>query len=74
VTHFGDWGAGVNGGGWLMVNGRRMDFLYRDLGAVRTAVEDSFAGCVKPPRTMEDRRPNRQPLAHLESASTDLHD
>jgi hypothetical protein len=22
VTRFGDWGAGVNGGGWLVINGR----------------------------------------------------
>jgi len=30
-----------------MVDGRHVDFLYRDLGAVRTAVEDCFAGHVK---------------------------
>jgi predicted nucleotidyltransferase len=47
VTHFGDWGPGVNGGGWLAVDGRHVDFLYRDLGAMRTAVDDCLAGRVK---------------------------
>ncbi len=47
VTHFGDWGPGVNGGGWLAIGGRHLDFLYRDLGAVRTAVDDCLAGRVK---------------------------
>ncbi len=47
VTHFGDWGPGVNGGGWLAIGGRHVDFLYRDLGAVRTAVDDCLAGRVK---------------------------
>jgi hypothetical protein len=47
VTHFGDWGPGVNGGGWLAMDGRDVDFLYRDLGVVRTAVDDCLAGRVK---------------------------
>ena len=29
VTRFGDWGADVNGGGWLIIGGRHVDFLYR---------------------------------------------
>ncbi|MGH7949593.1 MAG: nucleotidyltransferase domain-containing protein, partial [Candidatus Binataceae bacterium] len=47
VTGFGEWGPGVNGGGWLIIGGRHVDLLYRDLGAVRTAVRDCFAGRVK---------------------------
>ena len=39
VTRFGDWGAGVNGGGWLVINGRRADFLYRSLRHVREVIE-----------------------------------
>src|ERR1700686_4524536 len=35
VTSFGDWGPGVNGGGWLQVRGHHVDFLYREIGAVR---------------------------------------
>jgi predicted nucleotidyltransferase len=34
VTDFGQCGPGVNGGGWLLVAGRHLDFLYRELKAV----------------------------------------
>ena len=44
VTSFGDWGPGVNGGGWLQIRGHHVDFLYRELGAVRQAIEDCIAG------------------------------
>src|ERR1700722_10018031 len=44
VTSFGDWGPGVNGGGWLQVRGHHVDFLYREIGAVRDAIEDCVAG------------------------------
>src|SRR5216683_7506475 len=44
VTAFGEWGPGVNGGGWLEIRGHHVDFLYRELGAVRRAIEDCVAG------------------------------
>jgi predicted nucleotidyltransferase len=44
VTSFGDWGPGVNGGGWLQVRGHHVDFLYREIGAVRDAIEECIAG------------------------------
>src|SRR5208283_4810375 len=44
VTSFGDWGPAVNGGGWLEIRGNHVDFLYRELGAVREAIEDCVAG------------------------------
>ncbi len=44
VTSFGDWGPGVNGGGWLEIRGHHVDFLYREIGAVREAIEDCIAG------------------------------
>jgi predicted nucleotidyltransferase len=44
VTSFGDWGLGVNGGGWLEIRGHHVDFLYREIGAVRDAIEDCVAG------------------------------
>src|SRR5208337_801035 len=44
VTSFGQWGAAVNGGGWLEIRGHRVDFLYREIGAVREAIEDCIAG------------------------------
>lgn len=44
VTSFGDWGPAVNGGGWLQIRGHHVDFLYREIGAVRDAIEDCIAG------------------------------
>ncbi len=44
VTSFGDWGPAVNGGGWLEIQGHHVDFLYREIGAVRDAIEDCVAG------------------------------
>ncbi len=44
VTSFGEWGPGVNGGGWLEIRGRHVDFIYREIGAVREAIEDFIAG------------------------------
>lgn len=31
MTPFGAWGAGVDGGGWLLIGARHVDLLYRDL-------------------------------------------
>jgi predicted nucleotidyltransferase len=44
VTSFGDWGPGVNGGGWLQIRGHHVDFLYREISAVRDAIEECIAG------------------------------
>ena len=44
VTEFGAWGPGVNGGGWLEIRGHHVDFLYRELGAVRDAIDECIAG------------------------------
>jgi predicted nucleotidyltransferase len=44
VTSFGEWGPAVNGGGWLEIRGNHVDFLYREIGAVRDAIEDCIAG------------------------------
>jgi len=44
VTPIGAWGAGVNGGGWLLIEGNHVDFLYRDLNRVRGVVERCVAG------------------------------
>ena len=40
VTRIGEWGAGVNGGAWMLIEDEPVDFLYRDLNRVREAVED----------------------------------
>jgi hypothetical protein len=44
VTPFGAWGAGVNGGGWLLIAARRVDLLYRDLRRVRAVIEQCVRG------------------------------
>lgn len=44
VTPIGKWGAGVNGGGWLLIDGNHVDFLYRDLNRVRQVIERCAAG------------------------------
>lgn len=44
VTRPGEWGAGVNGGGWLLIDGNHVDFLYRDLKRVREFILRCVAG------------------------------
>jgi hypothetical protein len=40
----GDWGAIVNGGAWLTVDGTRVDLIYRDLAQVRHWTAEAQAG------------------------------
>jgi hypothetical protein len=47
VTELGFWGPWINGGGWLIMGGRRVDLLYRDLGRVRAVAEDCRAGRIE---------------------------
>lgn len=42
----GAWGNWVNGGGWLTVDGRRVDILLRDARRVERSVADCLAGNV----------------------------
>lgn len=44
ITNPGGWGPWVNGGGWLTVNGRRVDWIYRDLDRVRRVWADCGRG------------------------------
>lgn len=44
VTSPGDWGSGVNGGAWLLIEGRHVDLLYRDLRRVREAIDRCVSG------------------------------
>jgi predicted nucleotidyltransferase len=44
VTDLGEWGPWINGGGWLRVEGRQVDWLYRDLDRVTRTVEECRAG------------------------------
>jgi hypothetical protein len=42
-----EWGPFVNGGAWLVVGGRRVDLLYRNLDQVRRVLNDCRAGRVE---------------------------
>lgn len=44
VTNFGEWGPWVNGGAWLRIEGRKVDWLYRDLAVVRRTIDECRAG------------------------------
>ena len=44
VTPLGAWGLGVNGGAWLLIEGRHVDFLYRDLRRVREVIDRCLRG------------------------------
>ena len=44
LTPLGAWGPGVDGGGWLQIDGLHVDFLYRDLVAVGRAIQDCRVG------------------------------
>jgi nucleotidyltransferase-like protein len=44
VTEPGAWGAWVDGGGWLRIDGAAVDWIYRDLGRVQAAWDDAQRG------------------------------
>jgi len=47
LTQPGGWGPWINGGGWLKVEGVPVDFLYRDLGKVRSVMAACLNGQVE---------------------------
>jgi len=44
LAGFGEWGPWINGGAWLRVEGRDVDWLFRDLGRVERVIGDCRAG------------------------------
>lgn len=44
LTDFGGWGPWINGGGWLQIEGARVDWLYRDLALVSQVLADCRVG------------------------------
>ena len=44
VTPFGAWGPFIDGGAWLVVGGRRVDWLLRDVERVGSALDECRAG------------------------------
>ena len=47
VTDYGGWGPWINGGAWLRVRGRPLDWIYRDLDKVERVLERSLQGYVE---------------------------
>jgi predicted nucleotidyltransferase len=43
-TELGGWGAFINGGAWLEIDGQRMDWLYSNIAEVQHAIFDAVAG------------------------------
>lgn len=44
ATDFGGWGPWINGGAWLLVGERPVDWLYREIGRVTGVVEQCRSG------------------------------
>jgi predicted nucleotidyltransferase len=47
VTPISGWGPWINGGGWLRISNQSVDFLYRDLEKVQTAITSCLNGNVE---------------------------
>lgn len=47
VTELGGWGTWVNGGAWLIIQGQRVDFLYRDINFVSSTIDECNAGHIR---------------------------
>ncbi len=46
VTALGGWGPWIDGGAWLEIGGRRVDWIYRDLSRVGRAISDARRGTI----------------------------
>ncbi|MBB6214484.1 putative nucleotidyltransferase [Anaerosolibacter carboniphilus] len=46
VMSLGQWGSWVNGGGWLVVQGYHVDFIFRDVKRVSQVIDDCLMGKV----------------------------
>ncbi|HZS93354.1 MAG TPA: nucleotidyltransferase domain-containing protein [Chloroflexota bacterium] len=44
VTELGAWGPWINGGAWLRIGGRKVDWIFRDLSRVTASIADSREG------------------------------
>ena len=44
LAPIGGWGPWINGGGWLEIEGQRVDWIYRDLDRVASAISDAREG------------------------------
>jgi Domain of unknown function (DUF4037)/Nucleotidyltransferase domain len=47
MTGLGEWGRWVNGGAWLTIRGRRVDFLYKNLDFMSGIIDDCYRGKIE---------------------------
>lgn len=46
ITQLGEWGPWINGGGWLVVQGFHVDFIFRDIHRVEQVIDEGLLGKV----------------------------
>ncbi|SHF42736.1 Nucleotidyltransferase domain-containing protein [Seinonella peptonophila] len=46
ITSLGEWGPWVNGGGWLVIQGYHVDFIFRDVNRVFQVIDDCLKGSI----------------------------
>ena len=46
ITSLGEWGEWINGGGWLVIQGYHVDFIFRDIKRVSKVIDDCLSGLV----------------------------
>lgn len=46
ITSLGEWGEWIDGGGWLVIQGYHVDFIFRDIKRVSKVIDDCLAGTV----------------------------
>src|SRR5690625_3922165 len=46
VSSLGEWGDWINGGGWLIVQGYHVDFIFRDVKRVENVIDECLLGKV----------------------------
>ena len=44
IAPLGAWGEWINGGGWLVIDGWHVDFIFRDIHRVEQVIQDCLAG------------------------------
>jgi len=44
ITALGEWGPWINGGGWLIVDGYHVDFIFRDINKVSQVIKQCLSG------------------------------
>lgn len=46
ITSLGEWGEWIDGGGWLVIQGYHVDFIFRDIKRVSKVIDDCLSGTV----------------------------